>query len=417
MKKSKLEKVRITKVYIQNITPPESGERVHWDDKTRGFGVRVLASGSMSFIFHRRLQNGTAVKATLGRVGEIKVEPARRQAEELLGQIATGKDPVGDRRRARANKFGALADEYIKRRCPSMDSRNEVERIIHKDLLPRWGQIPSANITRRMVRELGYEIKDRGAPIQANRTISLVKRIFNFGIDEELVSHNPAARMKPVTKEKRRQRALTDDEIRTVWMKVPEMKQAGLLTQTALKLILVTAQRPGEVLSMEWGEIDGNWWTIPPEKSKNDLAHRVPLSPLALELLAALPRQVRDSRTSTVTGQHGYVFPRKVGRGYSGDAPMNSKTLPHAVRLNNDLFNIEHWTPHDLRRTAASHMAGMGVSRTTIGKILNHAEPGVTAIYDRHGYDAEKRAALDAWSEKLGQIIDGRQAEITRLVR
>ena len=416
MKKSKLEKVRLTKVYIQNITPPESGERVHWDDKTRGFGVRVLASGSMSFIFHRRLQNGTAVKATLGRVGEIKVEPARRLAEELLGQIATGKDPIGDRRRARANRFGALAGEYIKRRCPSMDSGKEVERIIRKDLLPRWGRIPSANITRRMVRELGYEIKDRGAPIQANRTISLVKRIFNFGIDEELVSHNPAARMKPVTKEKRRQRALTDDEIRTVWMKVPEMKQAGLLTQTALKLILVTAQRPGEVLSMEWSEIDGNWWTIRPEKSKNDLAHRVPLSPLALELLAALST-CNIVAPETVIGKDGYVFPRKVGRGYSGKAPMNGKTLPHAVRINNDLFGLEHFTPHDLRRTAASHMASMGVSRTTIGKVLNHAEPGVTAIYDRHTYDAEKRAALDAWGVKLGQIIEGKQASITRLVR
>ncbi len=96
---------------------------------------------------------------------------------------------------------------------------------------------------------------------------------------------------------------------------------------------------------------------------------------------------------------------------------MTGSAVTHAVRTNHDLFGIPHWTPHDLRRTAASGLARAGVSRTVIGKVLNHAEPGVTAVYDRHGYDAEKRAALDAWGEKIGQILRGEGGKVVPMVK
>jgi hypothetical protein len=155
--------------------------------------------------------------------------------------------------------------------------------------------------------------------------------------------------------------------------------------------MLLTAQRVGEVSSMEWAEIDlkRGWWTIPAAKAKNRLAHRVPLTGMALELILARPRQAGAR----------YVF------------PVFSSTTPDplqggAVRARR--CGLKDWTPRDLRRTAASPMTGLGVPRLVVSRILNHAERGVTAVYDRHSYDEEKRQALELWEERLREIIGGR---------
>jgi integrase len=149
------------------------------------------------------------------------------------------------------------------------------------------------------------------------------------------------------------------------------------------------------VVSAAWEEFDrvNGWWTIPAEKSKNKLPHRVPLSPLALEVL---------DQARKVCGESRYPFPSP-----RGDQPMAQIALGHALRKNLAVLGAGDFTPHDLRRTAASHMTGMGISRLVVSKILNHVERGITAVYDRHSYDAEKRQALEAWARKLEAIITG----------
>jgi integrase len=393
-------KHRINKRFLSSLKVPPKGEKVYWDEELRGFGVRVLSSGIKSFIIYRRLSPTEQYKETLGRIGELKIGEARRIAEARIGEIANGKDPVADRRKAKANTFAALAEVYITRHCSTKKSGAEDERMIRKDLLPAWGTLPSKDITRLMVIELTDGIKDRGAPIQANRTLSCIKRIFNFGRARDLVEHNPAFFVEKPGKEKKRQRVLTDEEIRAFWEKLPDMDRAGRQVEDGLKLILVTAQRPGEVVAMEWSEIEGDLWTIPAEKSKNKLAHRVPLSPLALSILQGIPHVGK------------YAFPRRVGSGYTKDQHMARRSLSHAVSTNRALFDIPHWTPHDLRRTAASRFASMGASWTTIEKILNHIFPGIMAVYNRYGYDSEKRLALDAWADKLQQILEGKGADV-----
>ena len=164
---------------------------------------------------------------------------------------------------------------------------------------------------------------------------------------------------------------------------------------------LLTAQRGGEVHRLRWQDLDldTNWWTIPAEFSKNGLPHRVPLSP---PVVATIRGHQRALRSAT------WVFPSLVH-----DQPVAN--IYSALKRVKERATVS-FQPHDLRRTAASMMASAGVNRVVIGKILNHAEPGVTAVYDRHSYDAEKRQALETWASLLDDILRG-QAKPTRVVR
>ncbi|OGT07868.1 MAG: hypothetical protein A2X78_04155 [Gammaproteobacteria bacterium GWE2_37_16] len=160
-----------------------------------------------------------------------------------------------------------------------------------------------------------------------------------------------------------------------------------------LKLQLVTAQRKGEVVGAEWDEFDfkNARWTIPASKAKNGNNNIVPLSELALELLQEL---------KTLSNGSKWLLPSP-----RGDKHIIPTAIDRALRNNINKFkDVKPFTPHDLRRTAASHMTALGVSRLVVSKLLNHVENSVTAIYDRHSYDKEKRAAVDAWSEKLKEI-------------
>ena len=228
--------------------------------------------------------------------------------------------------------------------------------------------------------------------------------MFRFGLTRDLVPHNPCEAIEAPAKENQRDRVLNVTEIKKLWKTLEKGDlEMTLAIRLCLQLMLVTAQRRGEVVTARWQDIDikENWWTIPESVAKNNLPHRVPLSPLACRLLKAAKKDAGD----TV-----YVFPNP-----GGTVPIRGDVVSKAVRRNESVFGLDHFTPHDLRRTAASQMASMGTPRLTIGKILNHVEPGVTAVYDRHSYDQEKRKALNAWARKLESIISGKKAKVIEL--
>ena len=161
---------------------------------------------------------------------------------------------------------------------------------------------------------------------------------------------------------------------------------------------MVTAQRKGEVIGAEWSEFDreNGLWTIPADRAKNAELHAVPLSPLALDVLDAIEANVAGSR---------YLFPSP-----RGDQPVAAPSVDHAVRNNRDEIGVGDWTPHDLRRSAATRMASLGVDRLVLSKVLNHVDRSVTGIYDTHRYVDEKRAALERWGRRLEEIISGETA-------
>ncbi len=394
---------KLTKRYIDSLNPPESGDAVYWDDEVKGYGIRIWSSGTKSYFVQYRNQYGRQRKMAIGRHGVLTPTEARKRAIQVLGDIAADKDPMGDRKKVRDEPtFKDLANEYIKRHASQKKSGREDIRIINKDLMKPWGHLPICEIGRRDVINLINSIKDRGAPVSANRALALTRKIFNFGIDQAITDQNPCARLKPIVKEQQRDRMLAEDEVRAFWIKLPDTDTSELL-QLALRMILTTAQRPGEVISAEWSELDlkTNWWTIPAEKAKNGLTHRVYLSRMAREILAQLNKD----------GRFLFPSPKNIHRHIKVNA------LSHGLRRNQEVFGISHFTAHDLRRTAASHIASMGIPWVTISKILNHKISGPTSIYVLHGYDKEKQAALRRWSDKLEQIITSKANNVIPLMR
>jgi len=388
--------MNITDRWLRNLKPPATGREEYHDSNLKGLGLRVTSKGAMTWAIYYRLPgNRTKRRLTLGQYPAISLADARRQGKTVLLEAARGNDPGKAKQEAKAAPtFAALAAEYLERYASRKKSGAEDRRMLERDVLPLWGKHKAHDIQRRDVIALLDRIVDRGAPILANRVLALVRKVFNWGINRDLVETNPCAQVKAPAKENRKDRMLTQDEIATLWRGLETAAMSDEI-RLALRFILVTGQRPGEVISAEWSEFDlaGGWWSIPAAKAKNGLAHRVPLSPLGLDLLAVIGNQAGESM---------FLFPSPRQK-----QPIHINALAHALRRNSNTLGVDHFTPHDLRRTAASHMTSMGISRLVVSKILNHVERGVTAVYDRHSYDEEKCMALNAWGRRLHNIITG----------
>lgn len=378
-------------------------------EKTKsGFGATVFPSGKISFIYFYHFE-GRKRRMTLGGYPECKLADARKYHRDAQRVLETGKDPAFEKHKEKstardASTINALIEEYIEKWAkPNKRSWEADQRCLENNIKKPWGKRKAADITRRDVNLLLDEIKERGALVQSNRVLACVRKMFNFAIERDLLQSNPCTGIK-ATKEKSCDRVLTEDELRTIWLALSQEYNSEDLSHTLhmseqtkliLKLQLITAQRKGEVVGAEWSEIDLNsgWWTIPANKAKNNQAHRVPLSSLAIEILQDIKILSGDSR---------FLFPAQ-----RGDNHITAAAIDHAVRRSR-FEGVAAWTPHDCRRTAASYMTSIGIPRLVVTKILNHSENNnVTAIYDRHSYDNEKRIALETWAQKLKEIIYG----------
>jgi integrase len=400
----------LTDPFIRSLRPLSNKEAEYRDRNVCGLTLRVTPGGSKSWSVHYRV-NGRQRRMTLGKYGVVSLADARQRGREILSKATMGEDPALAKQQAlHAETFADLAKEYMERHAKFKRSCREDHRMLygsphkkrtgkrpHVPIVRRWATMKVREITRRHVRDLLDDIAVR-APIQANRVLAVIRKMFNFAIERDWLDVNPCVMIKRVVKEQARDRVLSEDEIRSVWSaldhEVPMM--AGLI-----RLRLLTAQRGGELLGAKWEEFDltGGWWTIPASRSKNKLSHRVPLSPPALQIL----QQLHKSK-----GKSEWVFPSPV------------KKLPHVHHAQKAFERLVErsgvqFRGHDLRRTAASLMVGGGVPRLVVSKILNHVETGITAVYDRHSYDTEKRAALDFWGDRLEAIIqDGRTGRVLR---
>lgn len=361
----------------------------YFDADLAGFALRVSPGGRKTWTVLYR-HNRRLRRLTLGTYPAMKLAAARERARSQLRAASRGEDPAGEKRRAaKAETFGDLAALYLDKHAKvHKRSWKEDERIINAELLPYWKHVKVGDVKRGDVRTLLERIVDRGAPIMANRTQQLVRKIFNFGIGRELLEANPCTQLERPAPSRQRDRVLSETEIRKLWT---ALNAQPAEIAAVFKLRLVTAQRGGEVADMRWQDVDleAGWWTIPGELAKNGLPHRVPLSSLAVEILQ--PLKTATDAIADKSKRPVYVLAGARGKRQRAEA---SKQL-----------GLTDFVGHDLRRTAASLMAGGGVPRLVIAKILNHVEQGVTAVYDRHSYDAEKEAALTWWAAKLTAII------------
>ena len=390
------------------------------DTFAKGLVLRVFPSGRKTWGVNYRTQDGRRRWFKLGRYPDVDLATARQKATKILGQVAGGKDPQQERERARyqlgnAESVADLCEEYLDRYARRQKSKRSVRDdrgLIDRYLLPQLGKRAVAEVMRRDLKRLLEDLADgkiaiRGQPTNtAPRSLrALLSKMFSWAVEEEIISANPAAGLPLPTKPKTRDRVLSEEEIKTVWEELERLDQDSPVSAAAFRFLLLTAQRPGEVLNMRWAEVTDEWWTIPAERMKNRKSHRVPLSPQAQEVL----NQLKE-----ITGDSEWVFesPAKPG------SPLTTmKTANHTIRRRAEM---EGWTPHDLRRTAGTIMAQIRIPPFTISKVLGHTDPrGVTAIYDRYSYDKDKRQALTRWGNKLDSIVSGKTelAEVVRIDR
>jgi integrase len=386
--------VTFTARFVESLAPPSSGQCDYWDRALPGFGLRLSFGGRKAWVVRYRTSSRLR-RLTLGPYPTIGLADARDRARTALLQAASGQDPAAVKRATRnAETFGDLAVEYLARHAKvKKRTWREDERTLKVELLPSWKHTPLKELKRRDIRELIQRIAERPAPIMANRTLAIVRKMLNFAIESDWLEANPAALIPKPGVERARDRVLTSDELRAFWAATD---QESTVIRAWLRLRLLTAQRGGEVIQMRWSDVDleDKWWTIPAGLAKNKLAHRVPLSPPALAILREL-RSKAGPNDAWVCSPSGL------------DTPAIHNAKKAVARMRRRLgFDFRG---HDLRRTAASLMTSSGTPRLVVGKILNHVETGVTAVYDRHSYDKEKREALDAWAKQLQRILRRRK--------
>jgi integrase len=335
---------------------------------------------------------------TIGKYPAYSLSEARNEATNAKTTRDKGGDPAQikqeEKREGKAaptvQEFG---QEYIERWArPNKKSWQEDQRLLTKEVYPVIGKMKLAKVRRRDVIQVIDRVKDRGAEVQANRVLACVRRMFNFAVERGAIEATPASHIK-ATREKARDRVLSREEIKTLY---PAIDAADLWFgfKIAYKLILHTAQRPGEVRQMEHSEIsrDEKLWIIPANKTKNGLSQTIPLTDTALELIDQM-KASNDER---------WVIPSPRRQG-----PISSYGLAQGLRQITQAAELERVTPHDLRRTAATLITELGFNRLVVDKILNHKDQSVGGIYDRHSYDKEKRQALEAWERELERIFTG----------
>ena len=386
-----------------------------WKDNGGGLGMRISASGKKSFIFMYRF-NDKSCMMTLGQYPKTGLADANlfhSQAKKKLDQnIDSGELLQSEKKQEReAGTIDWLIEKYLDNYTGlNQKSLREYKRIFYKYILglPNpdrqynesevikkvWSGRKVKDINRDDIQEIIDKIK-KDAPIQANRIHTALCSLFRFGIKKYsskiMINQTPCFEID-LAEEKTRERVLSEEEINKFWHNLHK-GQVSKIVEIAIKFLLATAQRRGEVAKAEWKEIDFNnkVWTIPAEKTKNKKLYRVPLNKIALELL---------DEAKQLSANQSWIFLSP-----NSDIHVQPEALTRAVRRNKKIINIDDITPHDLRRTASSLMASIGVQRFIVKKILNHSDGTVTAIYDRYAYDKEKREALDLWNDKLEKII------------
>ncbi len=370
-----------------------------WDELLPGFGLRIGKRRQTFFVMGR--VGGKQVRRTVGTAVDLTLAQAREKARAMLANFAAGVDPEEAARvakleaaRTRLNSFAVVSKAYMQEHGRHRKDAAERQRKLDVNILPIIGHIPVADLKRADVKAL-ILAKAETAPVMANRIKSLVHTVLNYGIDEELLDANPAARIK-LPAEKPRTRYLSEQEIKRFWRGLDE---TGLSPQfrRILKLLLVTGQRRAEVTLMSWDELDLEKaiWEIAAERTKGGRATRVPLSPLALELIGA------------PDGASDYVFHHR------GGVPVALSSISMSMHRELPALGLadKPATVHDLRRTFASQLGELDIDRLTISKILNHADPTITgAVYELSEHWEKKRLATEAWSKRLVEITTGQPA-------
>lgn len=396
--------------YIKSLKPDKEMYQLR---EGRGFAIRVLPSGVKTWYYIYTI-NGKRRQLNLGNYPDISLEAAHKTYLESAALVKSGIDPMAKPVEETAEPAQQEVELTVRRLAVDLylDEWSKIHhserwhynnrKALEADILPVWGVRLAVDIRRKDAVEI-LELVAKRAPGQARNVLKAARGMYSYAVDRELLEYNPFADIKisrtiPMMQPMSRDRELSEDEIRHLWKAIDE-GGGSESTKRALKLILVTGQRPGEVVGMHRREIQGKWWTIPWQRIKTRKRrqedHRIYLTPLAMSLIG---------------DEKEYIFPDPAGK-----SAMTENALSHHVRkdipdtVKRPYYDLPRWTPHDLRRTAATRLSKIGASDEVIDVILNHAKKGVSGIYNRNKYDNEKQLWLTKWSQHLSRLLKKKQ--------
>jgi integrase len=384
----------LTDMAIRTMPPPAMGQSELWDHRVPGFGIRVTATGTKSFILIYRF-DGRPRRLTLGRYPTLSLTDARKLASQALREVALGVDPsdaeLGDRVAAapRRRMVGATVDEYVEKYAkPKNKDWRTTRDILQREFVAVWGERTLNSISRDDVTRVVDDIVARTSAATGHNRFVYARHFFNWCVGRGYLDVSPMVRLNPPPKAKDRDRVLTDYELGRIILAARKMEYPyGAI----IMLLILTAQRKSEVAGMRWSELNiaAGEWSLAADRTKSARKHVVPLPKAAREILKSL-QGIHET----------LVFPAR------GSETVVSGFSKWKVRLD-ELSVVENWRVHDLRRTAATGMARLGVAPHVIERILNHTRgtfAGVAGIYNRFGYLPEMQEALERWSKHVEEI-------------
>ena len=378
----------------------ERGEtdRIWFDDSVPGFGLRIRQAGSRSWIFQYKIGRTTR-RLVIGSASAIKVAKAREIAGEHHAAVKLGRDPASEKRtqvERASHTFGALVGKYLDRQRSELRPRSFREISRHLEVHGKsLHTLPIDSVDQRIVAGRLAAIEKNSGAVAVNRVRATISAMFSWGMREGLVRANPVT-LTNKRQEKSRERVLTDNELRLIWQALGD-GQYGVI----VKLLMLTGQRANEIAALRWDEIefDRHVISLPGSRTKNGRPHEIPMAATLRSLLLSQPRA--DGRE--------LVFGK--GRGpFSGFSRCKGALDADVAKLNGKA--LAPWVLHDLRRSAATRMADIGIAPHVIEAVLNHVSGhrgGVAGIYNRAQYGAEKVQALVRWDEHVASVVDGRR--------
>jgi integrase len=379
--------VHLEAAVIKGLTPPASGNQVHWDDEVAGFGCRVTAAGTKAYVFNYRVRgSGQQRRITIGQFPNWTVGAARGEAKRLRKLVDGGSDPRGEFEESKAAPTVAdLADrferEFLPRKRPA--TQDSYSRLLRLYIRPHFGlHTKVADVTYAHIDKLHQKVTAGGSVYSANRCVAVCSKMFSLAIRWQMRTDNPCRGIER-NPESKRKRYLAGDELKrltTALAEHPDRHFAAIIG-----LLLLTGARRGEVLAMRWGDLtlakDKGIWSKPGSTTKQKTDHVVPLSAPAVALL------------SKIKTRGEFVFQSSGATGHIVEIKKAWASLCKAA-------GIAGLRVHDLRHSFASQLVSSGASLPLIGALLGHSSPATTHRYS-HLFDDPQRAAV----EKVGVII------------
>lgn len=391
--------------------PPGKLDHIEFDDDIPGFGVRLREGGSRNYIFQYKV-GAKQRRIGIGSLSAIAFGKARDAAENYYARVRLGHDPAGEtaEKKSKAHKtFKTVADDFLEYQQQRLRPRTYLD--VERHLLnysKTLHELQVDKIQRADIAAVLASVQKQSGDVSRNRARASLSKFYSWAISEGRADGNPVIGTSRAD-EASRDRVLSPTELCLIWNSLPA-DHFG----TVMKLLALTGQRAGEVAGMKWSEVDFDHalWTLPGERTKNKRAHTVPLSPEVKALIEEQPKR------ATAGGElRDLIFGTREGpfSGWSkAKAELDATIKKKAGKP------IPRWTPHDLRRSFATHSAEMGIAPHIIELVLNHVSghrAGVAGIYNRSTNEPEKRAALVRWGDQLTAWVEGRKANVTQLRR